>query len=379
MNKIYFPNLNGLRFGAALLVIIYHIEQFKQIFGYHNYLNVPCFHIMGKLGVILFFVLSGFLITYLLLEEEKQTNTISIKDFYIRRILRIWPLYFLIVVASFFLLNKISYLQIDNLSSLVSQDIITKLALFTFFLPNIALVMFTPIPYASQLWSVGIEEQFYLIWPLLIKYTKQKYLILYVIIFGYVFMNVYGFNFIKFHFAHTKTLNLISEIWSNFSIDCMAIGGLFGMSSYYKKPMMSFLFKNYVQYIVLFLLIILISLGIRIPYIHYEFYAILFGIVIINLATNPKPIFSLNNILLNYLGKISYGLYMFHPIAIVLVLKLLKLGSINSVIIEYISCVTVTILLSSISYKYYEKHFITLKMKYSKILSGDNTGPILKS
>ena len=114
MNKIYFQNLNGLRFFAALLVIIHHIEQMKNSLGLENNWNLPVVLVIGKLGVILFFVLSGFLITYLLLEEERYTQTISIKDFYMRRILRIWPLYFLILLISFFVLTYVPFFYIGN-------------------------------------------------------------------------------------------------------------------------------------------------------------------------------------------------------------------------------------------------------------------------
>lgn len=88
-NKVYFKNLNGLRFIAALIVIVGHQEQIKKY-----YLGLEPFLLVrnpdaGQLGVIMFFVLSGFLISYLLLEEEAKSRTISIKNFYIRRILRI--------------------------------------------------------------------------------------------------------------------------------------------------------------------------------------------------------------------------------------------------------------------------------------------------
>ncbi|WP_164891118.1 acyltransferase family protein, partial [Botryobacter ruber] len=69
MNKIYFPNLNGLRFIAAFVVIIHHMEQIKSLLGLQNYWSNPFISVVGKLGVVLFFVLSGFLITYLLLVE----------------------------------------------------------------------------------------------------------------------------------------------------------------------------------------------------------------------------------------------------------------------------------------------------------------------
>jgi len=94
MSKVYFPNLNGLRFIAASLVIVHHVEQFKEILGYSNYNEFSFIKLIGKLGVMLFFVLSGFLITYLLLVEQKEKGTIAIKSFYMRRLLRIWPLYF---------------------------------------------------------------------------------------------------------------------------------------------------------------------------------------------------------------------------------------------------------------------------------------------
>ncbi|MBL0102606.1 MAG: acyltransferase [Bacteroidetes bacterium] len=96
-NKIHFPGLNGLRFIAAFLVLVHHNERIKLRLGLENFWESQFIIVVGKLGVILFFVLSGFLITYLLLKEEKKTGSIHVKQFYIRRILRIWPLYFLIM------------------------------------------------------------------------------------------------------------------------------------------------------------------------------------------------------------------------------------------------------------------------------------------
>lgn len=92
--KIYFKNLDGIRFIAALLVILHHAQFFKSHFKVDafSFLN-EAFVSTGRIGVNLFFVLSGFLISYLLLSEQAQTGTINFKNFYVRRILRIWPLY----------------------------------------------------------------------------------------------------------------------------------------------------------------------------------------------------------------------------------------------------------------------------------------------
>jgi len=133
--KVYFPNLNGLRFIAAFLVIIHHVEQFKSILKLENYWGkIPFIGIIGKLGVVLFFVLSGFLITYLLLTEEYSFKKISVKKFYMRRVIRIWPLYFLIILLAFIVLPNI---QIFNLpgygKDVIYSNLIWKLILYAIF------------------------------------------------------------------------------------------------------------------------------------------------------------------------------------------------------------------------------------------------------
>ena len=175
--KIYFPNLNGLRFIAAFMVIIHHFVQMLTIFGYAHSNNQIIISI-GGLGVELFFVLSGFLITYLLLTEEKNTKQISIKDFYIRRVLRIWPLYYLIVILAFFVFPHMKIFLIPLYSEQMASNFGQSLLLFIIFLPNLVLQGFgIVVPYASQAWSVGVEEQFYLIWPVLMKFFKNKLIV----------------------------------------------------------------------------------------------------------------------------------------------------------------------------------------------------------
>lgn len=167
--KIYFPNLNGLRFIAAFLVIIHHIEQFKSISNFENYWDkIPFIGIIGKLGVILFFVLSGFLITYLLLTEEQSFKKISIGKFYVRRILRIWPLYFFIILLAFLILPNIDLFVLPNFDKdVIYSNLFLKLLLYAIFFPNLVLSLLGVVPYASHTWSIGTEEQFYLVWPVL--------------------------------------------------------------------------------------------------------------------------------------------------------------------------------------------------------------------
>ncbi len=371
-NKIYFPNLNGIRFIAAFLVIIHHIEQIKNLFGLESKWTNPAINLIGPLGVILFFVLSGFLITYLLLVEEKEMKGISIKSFYIRRILRIWPLYYLIIVLSFFLIPQISFLNLTGWSDHIYNDFFLKLVLFVFFLPNLALVLFPPVAYASQTWSVGVEEQFYLIWPILIKNVKNKKRLLYTIIFGYLFLKLILFNLIQDFLFWNDYMSYAKAFFESFNIDCMAIGGLFAVYLFENDKKIKLFISRYTQIIVYTILLILLLNGIKIPYINFEFYAVLFGVVILNLAANENTILKLENKLFHYLGKISYGLYMYHPLAIVITLKILAIFKIDNIVIQYLSVISITILIAGVSYRYFESYFIQKKQKFSKILSGDN-------
>ncbi len=97
----WFPGLNALRFFAAAIVILMHIHSNQGVVGLPQ---LPAFAILfkGLYGVSFFFVLSGFLITYLLLKENKKTGSVNVKQFYLRRVFRIWPLYFIVVAAGMF-------------------------------------------------------------------------------------------------------------------------------------------------------------------------------------------------------------------------------------------------------------------------------------
>lgn len=371
LKKVYFPNLNGVRFLAAFVVIIHHIEQFKELLGYKNNWANPVIKNIGPLGVILFFVLSGFLITYLLLVEEKQTKTISIKSFYMRRILRIWPLYYFIIFISFFFFSQIPFFNLGTWTDLIYNQFLVKVLFFVLFLPNAALMIFSPIPYASQTWSVGVEEQFYLIWPILMKNVRNKKRLLYFIIFFYLFIKIPLFYFFENYIYWNSYLVIFKNIFNTFSIDCMAIGGMFAIFLFEKNRILKIIYSKYIQIFTLFVLTVFIIKGITVPYVNYEFYALLFGILIVNLAANKKSILNLENNVLHYLGKISYGLYMYHPIAIMITLKALYSINISNIYIQILMSVSLTVFIAGVSYKYFESYFIKKKNIFTKIVSGE--------
>lgn len=379
--RVYFPNLNSIRFIAALAVMIHHIELTKSWFGQPNiYHSSFVGGVFGQLGIILFFVLSGFLITYLLLLEHRETNTISIKNFYIRRILRIWPLYYLIIVLSLFILPKIHSMDVPGYTEHLQEHFLLKVAMFIAFIPNVVYALFEHVPYAEQAWSVGVEEQFYLLWPVLISLVIRRNKTLGMLLGVIGFYTVIKITAIILYHNHpeNKAIEDFYQFWMHFCIDCMAIGGIAAYLLFHKKEkILKALYNKYLQ-IALYLAIGYITVrGIAVPYFNYEFYALMFGALILNLSSNPKTVLNFEYKPISYLGKISYGLYMYHNTVIAAMLQIvlyvgLKLDTLSGNIIFYTIAVLATILVASTSYEFFEKRFIKAKVRYSKVISGEN-------
>lgn len=366
---VYFPNLDGIRFIAALLVIVNHVEQITELFGipsaYHNDFIKGC----GRLGVCLFFVLSGFLITFLLFKEEKLTRTISLKWFYLRRVLRIWPLYFLVVFLALFVYRFIPALQLPTHDYAIYQgNLPAILLLFVFFMPNIVLIHFGAIPFAAQTWSIGTEEQFYLFWPVLNKYIKSKlFLIIGVFAVFFVAKTLFSWAYAR-HGAYPFMYQLMKTI----PIHHMATGAFFAYLACYPSRVAEilnrFLFYRTTQVLAFAALAGVMVFKIYLPFVQEEFYCLVFGLIIYNAALNPKNIFLLNNRPLSYLGKISYGLYMYHPIMIMVSILLASaLGMSASRVLIYGLSLTLSIGLSALSYEYFESYFFKLKNKFKVV------------
>jgi peptidoglycan/LPS O-acetylase OafA/YrhL len=113
--------------------------------------------------------------------------------------------------------------------------------------------------------------------------------------------------------------------------------------------------------------------GVYIPYIQAEFFSVFFGIIILNFAANENIKISLENKYFNYLGNISYGLYMYHPIGIMMAINLAVTIGYPSNWLIYPASLIFTILIAGLSYKYFEAYFLKFKHKFSKVLSGNST------
>ncbi|SIQ02287.1 Peptidoglycan/LPS O-acetylase OafA/YrhL, contains acyltransferase and SGNH-hydrolase domains [Chryseobacterium sp. RU37D] len=366
MKKIY-PNLNSLRFIAASLVIIHHIELYKYLFGLRNLWDIPFFQIIGKLGVVLFFVLSGFLITSLLLHEIDLKGKISIKNFYLRRVLRIWPLYYLIIILGFFVYPYIPFFDIPNKDIFpnVLENRFPNIFFYLTIFANLAIPIYKDVPYTSQTWSIATEEQFYLLWPFLFIFFRKKLLpAMLIIILGYWFLKYvinethYPSKFINLH-----SKSIISGFLYFFNINCMAIGGIFAVIVSKKFKLLKLIFNNTIFILTSASTIALLIFGIHFGFFHYDIYAVLFAIIIVNLACNEKFKNLLENKITNYLGSISYGIYMYHFIALTIAIR--AAIYFDSLWIIYPITFLLTFTISHFSYKYFENFFLKLKSKFN--------------
>ncbi|NJN26104.1 MAG: acyltransferase [Cyclobacteriaceae bacterium] len=325
--SVYFPGLNSLRFIAAFLVLVSHVEQFKGFWGYTNYYSHQAIHQIGDLAVTFFFVLSGFLITYLLFKEREQTRDISIRKFYVRRVLRIWPLYYLLVISCLYLLPQLDFLYPLGLKNEVYEAFWAKNVLYFLFLPQVVLFSLPRVLYLEPSWSIGVEEHFYLMWPVLVKYFRdfiRLMFVLLIIIYGLRAFGTFGIRW--FDGGPMYEISLFIQQFFYFTrFQLMVIGGIGAYILFNNiSGLLIFIYSKYTQWFAYLVLLICLFSGFEIKWVNHEFYGIFFLIVILNIASNKDSILKLEIRVFDYLGRISYGIYMYHEIAIGISIYLLS-------------------------------------------------------
>jgi peptidoglycan/LPS O-acetylase OafA/YrhL len=374
---VYFPGLNGVRFIAAAMVIVDHTELFKFYLGYDTlWSDRYSFH-LGAFGVTLFFVLSGFLITYLLLSEHRATGSVAIKQFYLRRILRIWPLYYLLFFLGYLVIPRLEAFDVRFYSTPVEYDVVT-LGLYACLLANVGFV-FRPIPYAGVLWSVAVEEQFYLIWPHLLRFARRLPLILGGLIALYVLAKA-----VIPDMASTlgRTEEELSTLVTRTRFSCMMIGAL---GAYYvfggDSRLVRLAYHPVSQLVAVAAFLVLLLDAVTLPaflLIKDEAIAAVSCILIVNIATNPHTLVHLEYRALNYLGRVSYGLYIYHLFAVVITIKslvpFLRLPDPNGLVGYPIAIglvIGLTTLIAHLSYMLLERPILALKERHAVVVSGE--------
>lgn len=369
-NINYFEGLNALRFFAALLVLIHHGETVRNKYATVDFEWLSLFK-NGGIAVQFFFVLSGFLITYLLLKERHETGNTSIRRFYLKRVLRIWPLYFLVILlATLVLPTALPWFGVGFKSPYTLGE---TWYYFLFFLPGLV-----TMAYGSHLleptWSIGVEELFYLIWAPLFKAVQKNIVGLFLM----VILLKALFHFSALYWCNNDVLRYLVRI---LRFEDMAVGGLGAYLVFWRKTPASTLalYKKPIQYFVYLILGVYLVFNINIdhmiwntvfktPYLSSIFLDILFLYLIIGVALVEHSILRCRNKILYNLGEISYGIYMYHLIILYLLMLPLKtflpnLHPILNILLFYGLLLCSVIAVAMLSKSYFENFFLKLKSK----------------
>jgi peptidoglycan/LPS O-acetylase OafA/YrhL len=387
--RVHLPGIDGFRFLAALAVLFSHVEMFKHAEGLPSIwelrplgaLGGAPVHLLGGRGVSFFFVLSGFLITYLLLVERDRTGRIDLGRFYLRRVLRIWPLYLLVGALGLLLLPRLLLFHSPLFATAFDPSHPRRLLFTALFSAQFLVVYRIELgaTFAGVLWSVGVEEHFYAAWPLLMRRARGlPWLMLGIVLALPLARFAVGLALASGDgLLPLWRLKLLDRFLFVSRFDCMALGAL-GAWLHWRGRLPGVLLRPATQLVALLGLGAGLVLGIELPLVDETLYGAGFLVLILNASLNPRPIADTRGPVLDYLGQISYGLYCYHSIVIVAVLNLLPgLFRIHPWLGEpalYALCVAGTIAVSALSYRLYEKPFLDLKDRFAVVASGRGSG-----
>lgn len=363
--RFYRPELDCLRFFAFFAVFIYHTVGGDA--AYFSARGVPFGALIasaasaGRFGVDLFFLLSAYLITELLLREQEQCGKLNLRFFYARRILRIWPLYFL------GLLIGVLLPLVDSTQYFPVKYALAFVCMAGNWLPLFSNLNFLLRSVMWALWSVSLEEQFYLLWPAFISKARQHRRLLYSAA-GFLIVATVSRQLLV-GYAQARQSEVIIGSNTLTRLDPLALG-IAAAVLLWKKP---YHLSRPMRGILLlagagFWLAAGHSYSQTRSFMLWGFPAIAAGACLIFLSALGSP---LAPRWLRYLGKISYGLYVFHMLAIHLSLKLWGgyVHNLSSFVASWCVSLLLTFAMAAVSYKYFESPFLRLKERFTRVES----------
>ncbi len=365
--RVFFENLDGLRFLSAVAVVLYHgfYNEHPHVVAHPAHRLVRFLVRRGDLGVNFFFVLSGFLITYLLLAEQGRTGRVDLPAFYVRRVLRIWPLYLLIVAIGF-----LAFPLLKSMFGGAPQENASAWS-YLLFLGNFDILRHG-LPDASILgilWSIAVEEQFYVLWPVLLVVIPRRAL---PVVFSSIVLGVVLFRARHREDALTlyfHTLAVVSD---------MSIGGLCAYLCLDVER-----FREHVRrlsrpaiaavYVVGALLIWwpLEGIGWRVG--ERVVLAMFFAFVIVEQNYAERSLLKVHRLrLATWWGKYTYGVYCWQMVSILIVITTSRIvglhGSVwGTLLVEGPAGVLLTMSIAYLSYHALEKPFLRLKERFTVV------------
>ena len=379
-DRFYRPELDALRFFAFLAVFLHHslpafvlsrhAGRLVSMLWFENLLKDS-----GSFGVCLFFLLSAYLITELLERERERTGSVNVRSFYLRRMLRIWPLYFLFLFFGVVLGAILHAYYVEG----------ARIWAFLLLVGNwyVASVSCGSSPIAP-LWSISLEEQFYLVWPWVAKYAKRD-----IMFWGsLLLMPISWLALIRLTHvgAHADR-----TIWVNTFVQFQffGLGALLALRLKGRTPRLSAAAR--LSLIFAGIAVWLTAQGLyrikgegpiphALPFIlGYSLVAVGCVLLFVGFLGMPRQWAPRA---LTYLGKISYGLYVFHMVAFDIAWKALApsdttsfgstgsgLGTVTRYLLMQTSAFFITILLAMASYRFLEQPFLRIKERFALVKS----------
>jgi peptidoglycan/LPS O-acetylase OafA/YrhL len=343
----FFPAIDGLRAISILGVIAFHCgATWPGILGGQ-----------GHLGVALFFMVSGFLITTLLLREQVSTGAISLKKFYIRRTLRIFPLYYG-VLAVFCLA-----VAVFDRSTPEGLEFWRHLPFFTLYGNNWVIDKGAGRVIFAFSWSLATEEQFYLLWPSILKACKNTRAAVAVAfgmaVWAWAMEIAIGNGAIDFGPVANRILLTIPAP--------ISLGCLLAFALHHERSFRAIypILKD--EYLGLAALLFILTSPFNSTVIYVPFFLLLGHVVV---PPQAKPVglgWALSNRAIRHIGVVSYGAYLIHMLVANVGKRLLHLDSPWALLLW---TAPITVLAASIIYRYYETPFLRLKAHFN---TGDKT------
>lgn len=353
MRLTYYRNLDGVRAVAALMVMFYH--SFRNINSDNTVLRfLSGVSDFGQTGVTLFFVLSGFLITRILLKTKEGDG--YFKNFYMRRIVRIFPLYYLFLVLYYILAPYLLELE---------KPSIYRVFYYFAYLQNVARTFEWNSMGPHHFWSLAVEEHFYLFWPLAVYLLTKKGLARFalgIVVFAMILRAIMlQMGYSVFIFTFTR-------------FDALALGALLALLEL-KNAFRQENAKKFALLLIALLIPILILWvfysGAGNDFVQNLRYLLLaltfFGFIGMLLCLGENHILNriLNTGFLSYTGRISYGIYVYHPLIYLICLKYMDTGNVMANVLISTSW---AYLIAALSYHYFESYFLRFKehFKYAR-------------
>jgi peptidoglycan/LPS O-acetylase OafA/YrhL len=365
-SRFYHPELDALRFFAFLMVFLHHAFPHQPEFW--TKLGVPNataqvlsgIGATGAFGVSLFFVLSAYLITELLLREKELVGSLDVKSFYIRRILRIWPLYFFFLALAVALQWFVAGEHVGWRAGLAFSALAGNWYIVFIGFPSSVIF---------PLWSVSIEEQFYLTWPLVVRRVSQAGMMTFAV--GLLGVATATRIYLGTHHRFE------SQVWCNtlVQLDPIAAGILIAILLRGGVLQLSRLARTAVIVAgVACLATAGLYFGIKNDplttwRIVLGYPAVALGAVLLLLAVLREGAIPAKPLV--YLGRISYGLYVFHVLALRISDNIVpdQRASLARYGLRVFVALALTVTMAAISYRWLETPFLQLKQRFTYVLS----------